>query len=356
VRSFVGAHGDPRLKETTNPAERHYEASMTRSTCPILVGNTVSPNAAFFVERSCPSCSSEQRHTWLRIPASAITGPDKVIDFQERFGLRPDRAFPIVQCLRCSFIYSLFAPPSEVLAALYDSTAEPPENLHHPSLNARWVGQQLSLAAALLQQIALQFGDAKPHILDFGCGFGALVQAINGPTASCVGYETSTYMLRYLRRTGLPVISSLDAAPPMLHGIILSDVLEHLADPRATLRLLRDLLVPNGLLCVSVPAFGSRRMKAVLKAARLQQPLPREVAPWEHLNYFSPLSLRRMLRHEGFTTVEHSVDIGLRPNLRGLRRLGNAMKSCARLIRHAIDETNGSMLVLGKKGEERPDR
>jgi hypothetical protein len=52
-------------------------------------------------------------------------------------------------------------------------------------------------------------------------------------------------MLRYLRRRGLPVISSLHAAPPILYGIILSDVLEHLADPRATLRLLRELLVPK---------------------------------------------------------------------------------------------------------------
>jgi len=33
----------------------------------------------------------------------------------------------------------------------------------------------------MLSAIAREFGDIRPVILDFGCGFGALVRALNGP-------------------------------------------------------------------------------------------------------------------------------------------------------------------------------
>ena len=134
----------------------------------------------------------------------------------------------------------------------------------------------------------MEFGDTRPAILDYGSGFGALVRALSGPTANCVGYETSSYMVRYMRTQGLPVVSTLSEVPRNLHGIILSDVLEHLPEPRNVLRDIRKLLVPRGLLCVNVPNFSESRVRTITKQLSQGQRPPKELNPWEHLNYFSP--------------------------------------------------------------------
>ena len=109
-------------------------------------------------------------------------------------------------------------------------------------------------------------------------------------------------MVCYMRTQGLPVVSALSEAPPNLHGIILSDVLEHLPEPRSASGDLRKLLVPRGLLCVNVPDFSESRVRTIAKQLNHGQRPPRELNPWEHLNYFSPEfpsphALRRRPQH-----------------------------------------------------------
>jgi len=168
------------------------------------------------------------------------------------------------------------------------------------------------------------------------------------PTAHCVGDETSAFMINYVRSQGLPVISTLSDAPRNLHGIILSDVLEHLPEPRSVLRDLRKLIVPSGLLCVNVPDFSENRVRMIAKQLKHGQRPPRELNPWEHLNYFSPETLRRMLNDEGFNTIDQQVDIGLRPNLRGVAKLGNAIKSIGRLLAYTATSRSNAMLIVAQ--------
>jgi hypothetical protein len=96
-------------------------------------------------------------------------------------------------------------------------------------------------------------------------------------------------------------------------------------------------LTDNGLLLIHVPDFSERRLAAALADVPLGRQT-RELNPWEHLNYFSPASLRSMVEAAGFRVLEPAVvDVGLRPGLRGGRRWGNALKSALRLMRHALN-------------------
>ena len=181
-------------------------------------------------------------------------------------------------------------------------------------------------------------------------------RALNGPTANCDGFETSSVMVRVMRMEGLPVVTTLSDATGPFHGVILCDVLEHLEEPRAVLRDLRNRLVDGGLLCLSVPDFSNKRIKAVAKRLARGESPPRELSPWEHLNYFSPFTLRRMLWQEDLETIEPTADIGLRPNLSGIRRAGNAMKSLGRLIRLAATGSYyGTTTVLARKPNSTQD-
>lgn len=177
-------------------------------------------------------------------------------------------------------------------------------------------------------------------MLDFGCGYGTLVAALNGPRVHCDGFETSQRRLEFLRSRNLPVL----AAPEMVRSqapydaVILSDVLEHVPEPGHVLCLCVELLAPGGLLCVHVPDFGDRRLAREMAAAQAGLPFTRELNPWEHLNYFSTNSLSGFIRKHGLAVLPDAdgVNIGLRAGLRSWRRLANSAKSLLRLARHAI--------------------
>ena len=86
----------------------------------------------------------------------------------------------------------------------------------------------------------------------------------------------------------------------------------------------------------------------IAKQLKHGQRPPRELNPWEHLNYFSPETLRRMLNDEGFNTIDQQVDIGLRPNLRGVAKLGNAIKSIGRLLAYTATSRSNAMLIVAQ--------
>jgi SAM-dependent methyltransferase len=290
-----------------------------------------------FQKRPCPACASSDARVLFALTPRQFIHPEYDEVAQKRFGVPGDAVFNIVRCRRCSFVFSETEPSSEFAALLYggadDYTVTAGE---HGSLKAWWAGYQLSLAGDLLREIGNTFGHIKPDVLDYGCGYGVLVRALSGPTANCIGYETSPLMLRFLRSEGLAAVEDLTPYCGAFHGIVLSDVLEHLPSPRATLAHIKRMLRPRGFVAINVPNFSERRLRTIEAALKRGAKPPKDVSPWEHLNYFTPTSLREMLVAEGFTPLERDVDIGLRPAPDGGIAHGNGAKSMVRLFGMAV--------------------
>ena len=196
-------------------------------------------------------------------------------------------------------------------------------------------------------------------MLDFGCGYGSLVQAVNGPAVSAYGFETSPRRVEYLRKLGIAVLDSMDLvrrhAP--FDAIILSDVLEHVPEPADTLRMLHQLLRTDGMLLINVPNFNADMIAGVRGALQRKQAPSREINPWEHLNYFSPASLRSMLRAQGYAIVElrDRSAFGLNHHAKGYRRAGNAVKSMWRLIRASAGVPAQTTTVVARRDEQAHD-
>jgi 2-polyprenyl-3-methyl-5-hydroxy-6-metoxy-1,4-benzoquinol methylase len=260
-------------------------------------------------------------------------------------GMQPTAAFPIVACTACGFVYARLLPEDAVLQRLYDDAIDEAK-ARAESQSPSWMAHQLRLASTLLERFD---GRAVARVLDYGCGYGVIVRALRAPTIECMGYEIARGPLVSARDEGLLVTDSLDevsdSAP--FDGIILSDVLEHVANPATLLRACGELLRTDGWLVVSVPDFSPRRLERI---ARGEIVTP-ELNPWEHLNYFAPETLSRMLERAGFDVRSDLVppDFGFRPREKAGRRWANTLKSAGRMIDYSLRPRATSTMQLARK-------
>jgi len=79
--------------------------------------------------------------------------------------------------------------------------------------------------------------------------------------------------------------------------ITMWDVIEHLLEPQKYMELAKDILRPDGLLCITTGDIGSLD-------GRFRREQWRMIHSLTHLHYFSRDTLRLLLEKNGFT-VEH---------------------------------------------------
>jgi 2-polyprenyl-6-hydroxyphenyl methylase/3-demethylubiquinone-9 3-methyltransferase len=103
----------------------------------------------------------------------------------------------------------------------------------------------------------------EPRVLDVGCGTGFLLEQLAGRGFRGIGADLSPESVEHANRR-LSEIGAADRLTAMVGSayeppegpfdlIALTDVLEHLEDPRRCLAALRAQLAPDGLLVISTP-------------------------------------------------------------------------------------------------------
>ncbi len=117
----------------------------------------------------------------------------------------------------------------------------------------------------------------KASILDAGCGTGAILQQLGNPQRH-VGVDLSAEAVGFCHRRGLFNVTRADVgalpfADASFDAVICLSVLYHqwVTDPGTTLRELRRVLRPGGLLLINLPAYEflhSAHDDAVLTARR----------------------------------------------------------------------------------------
>lgn len=108
-----------------------------------------------------------------------------------------------------------------------------------------------------------QHGSTRPRVLDIGCGTGFLLEQLAARNYQGIGIDLSpeSVAITQQRLAHLGVADRLEARvgsayePPdgPFDLVTLTDVLEHLEDPRACLAALKEQMAPNGLLVISTP-------------------------------------------------------------------------------------------------------
>ena len=167
-----------------------------------------------------------------------------------------------------------------------------------------WVRRKRDIAHGILDAIEGHRSLHHLKLLDVGCGHGFLLEEALRRKAKVFGIEPSVKQAEELRDRGFEVAACeledfLSDGAQGFDVITLSHVLEHVSDPQAFLGHVRQLLNPDGLLCVEVPNVTWQGLYG-------RHPLSTHSA---HLHYYSEETLCAMLAICGLNPV--SVSFGL---------------------------------------------
>jgi 2-polyprenyl-3-methyl-5-hydroxy-6-metoxy-1,4-benzoquinol methylase len=250
------------------------------------------------LHRPCPVCNQ---------PTGDVVHSQR---FEVPSELNVAEAFDVVTCPGCGLAFADMVTDQQVLDEVYEEESKYADTTLYgesgddgaPS-QAPWDIERLRATADVL---AAEIGDRDARILDAGCATGSLLGFLkeHGFT-NLVGLDPSPVATATVRRVhAVEAYTGSFFSPPPEVGecdvVVLSHVLEHLADVQGAAAGLHRMLRPGGVAYLEVP-------DATLYARYL-------VAPYhdfniEHINHFSLPTLQRLLTATGFETVTTGVKV-----------------------------------------------
>ena len=203
---------------------------------------------------------------------------------------KPDK---IVRCMTCSLVYAV--PKEPVSEIVRDYT-----RMEDPEYVSEEKGRRKQ-AHILLDLLAKHKSTGR--LLDIGSGPGLFLEEAKNRGWRVQGVDLSPWAKKYAaEKFGIDIFQgTLEEArfpDKSFDAVVMNDVIEHLEDPKSTLRQIRRVLKNDGILYLSTPDIDSALSR--LLGARW----------WGinkyHLFYFSKKSLEMLFHETGFRSIRHT--------------------------------------------------
>jgi len=249
-----------------------------------------------WVRVPCALCGAEEPRELARVEAYAVP-------------------LTVVRCGGCGHVYLDPRPADGDLPKLYD------EDYYTGSGDYTYSDDRASPEVARLRADArlerIEELVSPGRLLEVGCSFGAFLLAARSRGWEVRGVDLSPFAAKACEEAGLDVFrGELADAPPAegrLDVVYLSETVEHLPDPRATVRAAARALRPGGLLVLATANHDS--LARLLRGRRWGYYMP------GHLQYFGARSLGRLLAEEGLPVARlHYGDSRTTAAMRAIRR------------------------------------
>lgn len=233
--------------------------------------------------------------------------------------------FEIVACTRCGLVRTS-------LPADFDPTAIYDESYfdgRQADGYADYQGSQEILRKEFRRtlRVLARGGVSGGALIELGCAYGYFLEEARAAFSVC-GVEVSAAASAACRARGLRVESALSpelaAECGPFDAAVMLDVIEHLSDPASILAELRGAMRKGGRLLLTTGDIGAL-------AARLSGSSWRLMTPPQHLWFFSPETVTRLLERTGFRTLRVTHPWKVVPlsliAFQGLRLLGLGNRS-----------------------------
>ncbi len=239
----------------------------------------------------------ERREHFVSVACPACDAPDAQLAWR-KFGLDYQR------CSDCETVFLSPRPAPDLLAEYYTNS----ENYEYwnrvvfPASEGARRTKIFAPRAERIVDIARRHGSKMRALVDVGAGFGTFCEEVvrTGAFSRTLALEPEPHLAQTCRDKGLEVVEApVERAPVPVDevDVITSfEVIEHLFSPRAFLERCAGLLSPGGLFVVTCPNVKGFDIVVLGPAAN--------AVDTEHLNYFHPASLSRLLTDTGFEVLE----------------------------------------------------
>lgn len=241
--------------------------------------------------------------------------------------------FPIVQCKSCGLMYVNPRLTEKALYRIYNLSKQdvaestlPPElvtcrqrsELYYSSDELGGLNQAIS--RQMIRYWLRKIREYRPagRMLDIGCGLGGVLRVANAEFGyEPYGIDLSERWVQYCHHRGLKNVQEgrfedIVYEDQSFDVVIMTNILEHVRDPRSTLRKVHGILKPGGIVFIQVPNANYLVLKARLLNAfglkeKMSATLPMGIlVPHEHLYNYSSRTLAAFLSQTGFFVLELS--------------------------------------------------
>ncbi len=220
--------------------------------------------------------------------------------------------YGVRRCPRCTLVFVSPRLRPEALSRLYDqvdyfeggvyggqSPWSPPMVLQRI-----WTAGRLNLIARVHSaggqgETPSSASPAGQRLLEFGSGYGLFLAAARGRGYVVQGVELSQPAAEETAKRGIDVHCGQLVDAPLFgpYDVVCGwDTLEHVPDPLAVLRRIRELVTDDGTVALSTPYFSSL-------PSRLLRRRWWTLKPAEHIWHYTPYSLRLLASRADFTVT-----------------------------------------------------
>jgi 2-polyprenyl-3-methyl-5-hydroxy-6-metoxy-1,4-benzoquinol methylase len=281
--------------------------------------------------RACPACGQAAARPWLDPEVAGVF-------------------FHLDKCSACGTGYLNPPPSRESVQGMYADTGHGAKSL--TSLEAVMAGEaefpNSTVDARRLVSYAQKLlgpEQGERTALDIGSGYGFFSQAALARGFKVTAVNPAAAENRIFKRLNgfaprEQFFEAVDFGEARFDLVILSQILEHLLEPRSVLLKIRRLVKPQGVIAIAVPNVDAILIK-LLKSKSSFLGLP------EHIIHFSQQGLAALLGRTGFEVKHHRYysripyyTLSNKLNLRGELR---------RLVNYAVKIGQGAPLALADR-------
>lgn len=237
-----------------------------------------------------------------RIPGSPIQGDCVVCSSKVAKPFLEEPPYTVVECAECRHLYT-FPRPSQVAVDNRYQSVGGWIKVENPEL-ATGADSRYRLFLSVLKRVI----PPPATLLDVGCSVGRFLAMARADGYECYGVEPGTDGEHAARALGAGrIYRKLYQEPvePQSDVVTMFEVMEHIPDPRTTLKTIRMQLTDGGWFLGSVPNQAFVRLKVWPRRRYGVQSMlvPLTLDSGNHLHYFSAPGLQAILHQAGFEMV-----------------------------------------------------
>ncbi|BAH06896.1 class I SAM-dependent methyltransferase [Clostridium kluyveri] len=197
-------------------------------------------------------------------------------------------------CKKCGFIFQYLVPTEKSLSRYYSRQSECNDE-------SNFISKEYYETYDFIKE-NVEYNNIN-KVLDIGCRRGEILTLFKSDYKNVLGIEPSSSNVKYLReKAHIPVINEM-FSNDILKGeqfdlIILTNVLEHMKNPRSVLKDIFKKISNNGYLFCSVPKIGACINKKFLNNIS-------DFFSFQHLNYFTINNLLYFIKKLGYGVVKY---------------------------------------------------